>query len=146
MYFPKTFPPIPNSENEWSKGFKKGASQAYTEYRGLAEIRNRIVDRLAKFTRNSIDPDKEVIITPGTQGALFLAMGATIADGIKVGIVEPDYFANRKLVKFFGGEVIPIPLNYLGSESEKGLDLEKLESAFLPAGQKTLCRAPPQYY
>ena len=71
-----------------------------------------------------------MIITPGTQGALFLALGATVTAGTKVAVVEPDYFANRKLVKFFGGELVPIPLYYQGLPYENGIDLDRLESAF----------------
>jgi len=124
------FPPTPGSNAAWNDGFKQGGSQAYTEYRGAAKIRNGLADRIAKFTGRSIVADSELIITPGTQGALFLALGATVATGTKVAIVEPDYFANRKLVKFFGGEVIPIPLTYLKSPSENSIDLERLETAF----------------
>ena len=71
-----------------------------------------------------------MIITPGTQGALFLALGATVTNGTKVAVVEPDYFANRKLVTFFGGEVVPIALSYLGNRAENGPDLGQLEAAF----------------
>ena len=56
--------------------------------------------------------DQNLIITPGTQGALFLAMGSTISRGDKVAIVVPDYFANRKLVEFFDGVVVPIHMDY----------------------------------
>lgn len=124
------FPPTPGSEEAWKDGFDRGASQAYTEYRGAAEIRNGLADRLGKFTGRPLSADSELIITPGTQGALFLALGATVTTGTKVAVVEPDYFANRKLVKFFGGELVPIQLNYKGSPSANGIDLNQLEEAF----------------
>lgn len=124
------FPPTPDSDTAWKKGFRKGGSQAYTEYRGSAEIRNKLAVRLAKFTDRSINANSELIITPGTQGALFLALGATVTVGTKVAVVEPDYFANRKLVKFFGGEVVPIPLNYKGSQLHNSPDLNRIEKAF----------------
>lgn len=124
------FPPTPGSEAAWKEGFSKGAAQAYTEYRGAIDIRNVVAERLGEFTGRPVVADSELIITPGTQGALFLALGATVAAGTKVAVVEPDYFANRKLVKFFGGEVVPIPLNYHGAPSENGLDLHRLEEAF----------------
>lgn len=124
------FPPTPGSESAWKDGFKKGASQAYTEYCGATEIRNELADRLSKFTGSPVESNSELIITPGTQGALFLALGATITTGTKVAIVEPDYFANRKLVKFFEGEVVPIPLKYKGNPSDNGPDLNRLKEAF----------------
>ena len=127
------FPPTPGSEEAWKDGFDKGGSQAYTEYRGALEIRNGLADRLGKFTGRPISADSELIITPGTQGALFLALGATVTAGTKVAVVEPDYFANRKLVKFFGGEIVPIPLHYKGSPSENGPDLNRLKLHLKPA-------------
>ncbi|WP_147678104.1 pyridoxal phosphate-dependent aminotransferase [Algibacter pacificus] len=124
------FPPTPNSDSYWQEGFKKGGAQAYTEYRGALNIRKTLAKRLGDFTKKPVLADSELILTPGTQGALFLALGATVATGTKVAVVEPDYFANRKLVKFFGGQVVPITLRYLESNSNNGLDLNALETAF----------------
>jgi aspartate/methionine/tyrosine aminotransferase len=124
------FPPTPGALEAWNQSFSRGAEQAYTEYRGAAPIRERVAARLAEFTGHSVHADRELIITPGTQGALFLALGATVSAGTKVAVVEPDYFANRKLVKFFGGDVVPIPLRYLGAPEDNGPDLERLAAAF----------------
>jgi aspartate/methionine/tyrosine aminotransferase len=124
------FSPTPGSSEAWKNGFEAGGQQAYTEYRGAAQIREGLAERLGAFTGKDISADKELIITPGTQGALFLALGATVTTGTKVAVVEPDYFANRKLVKFFGGEIIPIPLHYQGVPSENDPDLDRIEDAF----------------
>ena len=124
------FPPTPGSDTAWGKGFCKGGKQAYTEYRGDAEIRKRLSVSLSKCTNSSILAENELIITPGTQGALFLALGATVTEGTKVAVVTPDYFANRKLVVFLGGEVVPIALNYKETQSKMGIDLNQLENAF----------------
>ena len=136
------FPPTPGSSEAWENGFKAGGRQAYTEYRGAAQVREHLAEHLGVFTDKSISADKDLIITPGTQGALFLALGATVATGTKVAVVEPDYFANRKLVKFFGGEIVPIPLHYQGVSSEKGPDLEKLKAAF-KSGTKVFVFSTP---
>lgn len=124
--------PIPGSLQTFIEGFERGARQAYTEYRGAKVLRDDLAKKLERFTKTSVDSDRELIITSGTQGALFLAMGATVAEGDKVAIVEPDYFANRKLVEFFGGEKVGIPMDYLGAREENraGIDLHQLEQAF----------------
>ncbi len=124
------FPPIPGSLDTFEAGFHVGAEQAYTSYRGKRAIRQRLAKKLADFTGAPIDPDREIILTPGTQGALFLAMGANIGRGDKVAIVEPDYFANRKLVEFFDAELVPVRMNYLEDGKGSGLDLGALEEAF----------------
>ena len=124
------FAPTPGSREAWQDGFEKGGPQAYTEYRGDKEIREGLAERIGDFCGVSVSADSELIITPGTQGALFLALGATVAAGTKVAVVQPDYFANRKLVKFLDGEVVPIPLNYLDDSIEAGPDLNRIEEAF----------------
>lgn len=124
-------PPIPGSIELFNEGYAEGAAQAYTEYRGRLSLREYLAAKLEAFTGAPVDADREMILTPGTQGALFLAMGANIAHGDKVAIVEPDYFANRKLVEFFEGELVPIGMDYFGCEGKRaGLDLERLEQAF----------------
>jgi len=124
------FSPIPGSLDAFVEGFHVGADQAYTAYRGRQSIRAMLAERLATFTGAPINADRDIILTPGTQGALFLAMGANIARGDKVAIVEPDYFANRKLVAFFDGELVPVPMDYFGTTKGSGLDLSALEESF----------------
>jgi len=136
------FEPTPGARAAWEEGFDAGASQAYTEYRGAAAIRNDVAASLAAFSGAPVDPVDELIITPGTQGALFLALGAVVDRGTKVAIMEPDYFANRKLVTFFGGEILPVALHYHEDAPQRGPDLGQLEAAF-EAGAEVLVFSTP---
>ena len=124
------FLPLPGSKAAFDAGYEIGGKQAYTEYRGKKLIREDLAKKLAAFTGADIDPQRNIILTPGTQGALFLAMGALVGRGDKVAIVEPDYFANRKLTEFFEGELVPIQMRYEACEDKAGIDLEQLEKAF----------------
>ena len=136
------FRPTPGAREAWERGYETGGAQAYTEYRGDAGIRASVAKSLASFTKAPVDPVDELIITPGTQGALFLALGAVVDQGTKVAIVEPDYFANRKLVTFFGGEIMPIRLHYNDTALPSGPDLDALEAAF-DAGAEVLVFSTP---
>lgn len=122
--------PTPGSFEVFAKGVEEGAAQAYTPYRGRKKILEHVAKSLSDFTGAKIDPASELILTPGTQGALFLAMGANIMPGDKVAIIEPDYFANRKMVEFFGGELVPVLLDYENAKVGSGIDLKALESAY----------------
>ncbi|RDE08938.1 aminotransferase class I/II-fold pyridoxal phosphate-dependent enzyme [Pelagibacterium lacus] len=136
------FLPSPGAYEAFKSGFRRGGAQAYTEYRGNAAIRTRVAQNLAAFTGAPVDGDDEMIITPGTQGALFLAIAATVNAGTKVAVIEPDYFANRKLVHFFGAELMPIALDYAGKAGMAGLDLGQLEDA-LKAGAQVFVFSNP---
>lgn len=136
------FAPTPGALDAFLAGVRRGGSQAYTEYRGGAELRDRVAGHLAAFTGQPVSGASELIITPGTQGALFLALGATVTTGDKVAIVRPDYFANRKLVEFLGGVVVPVRMDYLSSTDRAGVDLGQLEDAF-KAGARTFLFSNP---
>lgn len=136
------FVPTPGTLDEFVAGVQRGSSQAYTEYRGDAVLRESVAERLAAFTGRPVSGADELIITPGTQGALFLALGATVNTGDRVAIMRPDYFANRKLVEFLGGVVVPVHMNYLTRTDGAGLDLGQLEDAF-KSGVKTFLFSNP---
>lgn len=136
------FEPIPGTLDEFIRGVNAGGEQAYTEYRGRGIIREDVADKISTFTGTSFSAAEQLIITPGTQGALFLAMGSMIGQGDKVAIVEPDYFANRKIAQFFDAEIIPVSLDYFGFEEQAGLDLSGLENAF-KAGAKVFLFSNP---
>lgn len=124
------FEPIPGTLDLFIEGVHAGGRQAYTEYRGDRAIREDVAQKLSRFTGQAVDADEQLILTPGTQAALFLAMAAAVGQGDKVAILEPDYFANRKLVFFFDGELAPIHLDYLGTTRGAGLGLKELEESF----------------
>lgn len=124
------FQPIPGTLESFNEGVHIGGKQAYTEYRGSKSIREDLAAKISAFTGSKIDCDQEIILTPGSQGALFLAMGANIMHGDKVAFVEPDYFANRKLIEFFEGEMVPIQMEYTKYTDRAGLNLSELEEAF----------------
>lgn len=136
------FGPTPGALEEFVEGVRRGGPQAYTEYRGGADLRERLAGRLATFTGRPVSSQRELIITPGTQGALFLAIGATVTAGDRVAIVRPDYFANRKLVEFLGAEIVPVRLDYLGHTDRAGLDLDQLEDVF-KSGVRTFLFSNP---
>lgn len=134
--------PTPGSFEVFAAGVEEGAAQAYTPYRGRKAILEHVAEKLSAFSGAAIDPERNLILTPGTQGALFLAMGANIVPGDKVAIIEPDYFANRKMVEFFGGEMIPVPMHYESAETGSGIDLYALKAAF-EAGAKLFLFSNP---
>ncbi|MEP7272686.1 MAG: pyridoxal phosphate-dependent aminotransferase, partial [Acidobacteriota bacterium] len=136
------FGPAPGALEEFVDGVHRGGPQAYTEYRGGAALRSVLAGKLATFTGRPVSPEREPIVTPGTQGALFLAIGATVTAGDRVGIVRPDYYANRKLVEFLGAEVVPVRLDYFGHVDRAGLDFNQLEDVF-KSGVKTFLFSNP---
>src|SRR5699024_4711696 len=107
-----------------------GDTEACSVFRGREDILEGVARNLSYYSSTAIDPENELIIKPGTQSALFLAVGATVTRGDKVAMIEPDYYANRKLVHFFQGQLYSVQIHYLNHEDKAGIDLEKLENSF----------------
>src|SRR5690606_22694113 len=97
------FPPPPGTVEAFTAAFRAGAGRAYSPYRGHGDLLESTAAKIAGFTGAPVDPGDGLMITPGTQAGLFLALAALVEAGDKVVIVEPDYFANRKIVNFLGG-------------------------------------------
>jgi aspartate/methionine/tyrosine aminotransferase len=136
------FLPADSAMERFVEGVADGGHTAYTQYRGNPAIRGELAPRLAALLGSPVDPEQEVIITPGTQAGLFLALSALVETGSRVGIVEPDYFANRRIVRYLGAEPIGIRLQYADPDRPAALDLDQLRDA-VDAGVRVVCLSNP---
>lgn len=76
----------------------RGAKQAmdsginsYTRYDGLEEIRQAIAEKQKRFTGLEVDPEKEVVVSAGSTGALYCVCLALLDPGDEVIVFEPYY-------------------------------------------------------
>lgn len=137
------FPPHAAAQAAFAAAVGEGGQAAYTRYRGNPGVRERLSGRLAALTGAPVDPEDELIITPGTQAGLFLSLSSLVEHGDRVGIIEPDYFANRRIVRFLGAEAVPIRLNLFADPSRPVLDIRELRAALRAAGAHVLCLSNP---
>jgi aspartate/methionine/tyrosine aminotransferase len=101
----RAFTPPPSALEDFAAGLAEN-SEAYTPYRGSAAVRRSLAPRLEALGGRPVDPAREVIITPGSQGALFAALSALVSPGDVVALPDPDYFANERIVASLGGRVL----------------------------------------
>lgn len=104
-----------------------GAGLTYTPYRGDVSVREQLAPSLSTFLGCSVDPERNLVLTPGTQGALFSALAAVVGHGDVVLLPDPDYLSTERTIRFFGGRVESIPLVY-GSDGAH-LDVDALKAA-----------------
>jgi aspartate/methionine/tyrosine aminotransferase len=107
-----------------------GGGMTYTPYRGDRTVRSAVAESVSGFLGVEVDPETELILTPGTQAALFLALSAVVEDGASVALCDPDYISDERIIRFLGAKVVHVPLNWEDHESEPEIDLDALESAF----------------
>lgn len=70
-----------------------------------------------------LSPEKSVLISPGANAAICMAIQAFVGAGEGVLIVEPAFDIYRPAVEMVGGRVIGVPML-----SDWSLDFEGIES------------------
>ena len=82
----------------------------YTPTNGIPEFRNAVAEKIHSESKAEIDPDSEVIATPGAIEGIFLTIIGTINQGDEVLIPDPGYVGYPSCVKLAGGIPVSIPL------------------------------------
>ena len=118
-----------------------GAGMTYTPYRGDRTVRSAVAESLSAFLGVVVDPDTDLILTPGSQAALFAALSAVVGEGTSVALGDPDYISDERIIRFLGARAVHVPLGWDGA-GEPELDLDVLESAF-DGGASTLLFSNP---
>jgi aspartate/methionine/tyrosine aminotransferase len=105
-----------------------GGGASYTPYRGDAGVCAEVAPAVSAFLGLPIDPEREMVLTAGTQAGLFGALSAVVEAGDRVLLVDPDYLCTERILRFLDAEVDHVPLAF-GAE-EPRLDLDHLEQGF----------------
>jgi aspartate/methionine/tyrosine aminotransferase len=104
-----------------------GSGMTYTPYRGDPDVLTQVAENVSGLLGVQVDPRRELMVTPGTQAGLYTAMASLIEPGDRVVVPDPDYLTSARSVRYFGGEVDPIPMRW--EDGDAALDLEALEAA-----------------
>ncbi|QNH63574.1 aminotransferase class I/II-fold pyridoxal phosphate-dependent enzyme [Hymenobacter sediminicola] len=77
---------------------------------GLPELRNALRLRYSGLQTDE-NSTHELVVTPGTKAALFLALSAVLRPGDEVLLLTPNWFGFAELVKAAGGFLRELPLS-----------------------------------
>jgi aminotransferase len=77
--------------------------------RGLPELRQAVAAKLKRVNGINVDPDREVLITTGSQEALFLLVQALIDPGDEVIVPDPRYPSYDAAIDLAGGKIVLTP-------------------------------------
>lgn len=122
------FPPPDWAVRRFAEAASDG-SLAYTGYRGNPEVLAEVARNVSKLLGVEVDPRKNLILTPGTQAALFGALSARINKGERVVVMDPDYLFTARILRFLGAEIGYVPL-LLDADGRYAPDLDVLEAEF----------------
>lgn len=102
-----------------------GGGMTYTPFRGDRGIRERLAPAVSELLGVPVDPDRELVLTPGTQGGLFAALSALIDPGDLVLIPDPEYLASERLLRYLGADVEHVPIVWDGDEAAIDADVAR---------------------
>jgi aspartate aminotransferase len=107
----------------------------YTSHAGLPALRKKIADDYSHLEGN---PD-QVIITAGSQEALYLALLSIIDEGDEVLLPYPGFVAYPTIVRMAGGTAT---FYRLPAANDFGFDLDDFRRALTPKTKAVVCISP----
>lgn len=107
----------------------------YTQHAGLRTLREKIA---ASYPHLEQNPDR-VIVTAGSQEALYLALLTLIDEGDEVLLPNPGFVAYPTIVRMAGGTA---KLYRLPREHGFGFDAEEFRRALSPRTKVVVCISP----
>jgi len=107
----------------------------YTSHAGLPELRKKIAGEYPYLDNN---PER-VIITAGSQEALYLALLSLVDDGDEVLLPNPGFVAYPTIVRMAGGAS---QFYRLPRERDFGFDLDEFRQALTPRTKVVVCISP----
>ncbi|MCD6301238.1 MAG: pyridoxal phosphate-dependent aminotransferase [Staphylothermus sp.] len=137
-------PDVPTPDNVIDSAvhwLKEKKFTAYTETAGIPDLRQAIADYLNE--RYGADVKwEEVVVTPGTKGAIFLALATYLEPGDEIIVPEPSYPAYPEGAKILNAKPVYVPLKFMGKDRGFELDIEKIEEVITPKTKMIVINNP----
>jgi aspartate/methionine/tyrosine aminotransferase len=104
----------------------RNGAEVYTPSRGSADVRTQVAEQLSFLLRIEVDPERHLVLTPGTQSGLFTTFASLVDQGDVVALPDPDYMDTERMLRFCSGQVTHIPMRRGGAGGRWSLDLDAL--------------------
>ena len=119
------------------KAIREGKTK-YTANAGLIELRTAVAEKVKNETGIKFDPTKNVIITVGAMGALYLLIKSCINEGDEVLIPAPYWINYGQMVTMSGG----VPVIVSSDKEGFALSTELLEKAVTSKTRMMIINTP----
>lgn len=110
----------------------------YTRLDGIADLRQAIAAKLARYNRLEVDPDQEVLVTSGATGAFHATAMALLNPGDEVILFEPYY--GYHVSTLLSQRMVPVPVPL--SAPNWDLDLDAVRSAITEKTRAIVLNTP----
>lgn len=126
-------------EQAWVEAVRAESAPHYTAPIGSPALKEAIAEKLRRQNGLSVDPQRNILITPGSDSGLYFAILPFVHPGDEVLIPSPSYPNNFLDVRIMGGVPVPVELK---AEDGYQLDPAALEAACTPKTRMVLLTHP----
>ncbi len=121
------------------QAINSGRAVHYTPPVGDAALKEAIAVKLAAYNKLSINPQRNILITPGSDSGLFFALLPFIHPGDEVLVHAPSYPSNFITPGLLGGVAVPVACH---AETGFHLPLDEYERCLTPRSRVVLLTHP----
>jgi aspartate aminotransferase/aminotransferase len=126
---------VPDSVKAACKTAIDQGRNAYTVTQGIAELRERLAERLRR--RFPTHADRDVFVTSGTSGGLLLALHCAVNPGDEVILFDPYFVMYPHLVNLVGG----VP-KFIDTYPDFAIDVNRVQDALTPKTKMVIVNSP----
>lgn len=137
-FFPD--PSLPEHVKEATvQALLEGTSVHYTAPIGNLRLKTLIAQKLKRQNGMTVDPARNIVITPGSDAGLLFAMTPFLCPGDEVLVPDPSYPSNFLNPALLGGVAVKVPLH-----RDRGwqLEVEEFEKRLTPRTKMVLLSHP----
>jgi aspartate aminotransferase len=107
--------------------------------KGSPDVLEAIADKMARDNGIQVNPMTDIVVTPGSKWALFIALAALLNGGDEVLYLEPVWVSYPPMIRLAGG--IPVPVS-LPSETNFTITSELLAEKLTPNTKALMVNSP----
>ncbi len=118
---------------------KAGKTHYPAPSKGTPDVLEAVARKMDRENGVKVDPSSEIIITPGSKWALYIALGAVINPGDEILYLEPAWVSYRPMIRLNGGTPVAVSLSW---ESNFALTADMLREKTTSRTKALLVNSP----
>ena len=107
--------------------------------RGLPELRQAMAEKLVTHNGRTVNPDGDILVTPGSKMGLYAAINAYIERGDEALVIEPTWVSFSQQVEMAEGIPVAVPLS---EEEEYYITYDHLKGYVTPQSKMLIVNNP----
>lgn len=121
------------------RAIQRGATHYAAPSKGTRPAVEAIAAKFERDSGLSVNPDTQIIVTPGGKWAINLALGALLNPGDEVIVLEPVWVSYVPLIRLHGGVPVPVALR---ADDHFTLTAEALRAVITPRSKAIMVNSP----